>query len=70
MASDELQLPEIDPNETPARRPAGGLATEVEEERREKFAADLEPVFDVPVSVQAVIGRTTMEVSEAKPQGL
>jgi flagellar motor switch protein FliN/FliY len=30
----------------------------------EKMAADLRPVFDVPVSVQAVIGRTTIEVAD------
>ena len=31
---------------------------------RERIAADLRPVFDVPVSVQAVIGRTTIEVAK------
>jgi len=30
----------------------------------EKAAADLEPVFDVPVNIQAVLGRTNLEVSE------
>ena len=30
----------------------------------QKFAADLAPVFDVPVAVQAVIGRTKMEVAD------
>ncbi len=34
------------------------------EDMRDKIAADLRPVFDVPVSVQAVIGRTTLEVSK------
>ena len=58
MSDTDLQLPELDANG------GGGLATENEDERREKFAADLAPVFDVPVSVQAVIGRTTMEVAE------
>jgi flagellar motor switch protein FliN/FliY len=33
-------------------------------EDRDKMAADLKPVFDVPVSIQAVIGRTTIEVAE------
>ncbi len=66
MASDNLNLPELETPEdgAPQADAPNGLVTEVEEERREKFAADLEPVFDVPVSVQAVIGRTTMEVSE------
>ena len=31
---------------------------------RERSAAELRPVFDVPVSVQAVIGRTTIEVAK------
>jgi flagellar motor switch protein FliN/FliY len=31
---------------------------------RERIAADLRPVFDVPVNVQAVIGRTTIEVAK------
>jgi len=30
----------------------------------QKAAADLAPVFDVPVKIQAVLGRTQMEVSE------
>ena len=45
-----------------ARRPNGGSIC-----RRTcatSMAADLRPVFDVPVSVQAVIGRTTIEVSK------
>lgn len=61
MSSDELNLPELD-SVNNAQHSA--IPESVEEERRERFAADLEPVFDVPVSVQAVIGRTTMEVSE------
>lgn len=35
-----------------------------EVDAREKMAADLRPVFDVPVSIQAVIGRTTIEVAD------
>ena len=62
MASDELNLQELEQGETPPASP--DLATNNESERREKFAADLEPVFDVPVAVQAVIGRTSMEVAE------
>ena len=41
----------------------GGQAEHHHEDQRERVAADLKPVFDVPVSVQAVIGRTTMEVA-------
>ena len=60
MSEDDLKLPELDTS----GHPAGGLATDSEDERREKFAADLAPVFDVPVAVQAVIGRTKMEVAD------
>lgn len=63
MASDDLNLPELDPN-AKGQTVARPITAEVEKKRREKFAADLEPMFDVPVSVQAVIGKTTMEVSE------
>tara|TARA_R100001015_G_C4539923_1_gene104195 strand:+ start:125 stop:472 length:348 start_codon:yes stop_codon:yes gene_type:complete len=60
MSDDDLKLPELDTS----GNPSGSLATDSEDERREKFAADLAPVFDVPVAVQAVIGRTKMEVAD------
>ena len=63
MSTNDLNLPDlaksgvsVKPN--PSATPANG------EDMRDKIAADLRPVFDVPVSVQAVIGRTTMEVSK------
>lgn len=34
------------------------------EEREERSGPDLEPVFDVPVKVQAVLGKSTLEVSQ------
>jgi len=55
MSSGDLQLPELSPAGSPSRQG---------DEQGEKAASDLRPVFDVPVSVQAVIGRTTMEVSD------
>ncbi len=62
MSTNDLNLPDlaksgvsVKPN--PSSMPNG-------EDMRDKIAADLRPVFDVPVSVQAVIGRTTMEVSK------
>ncbi len=65
MSSGNLDLPDL----------AGGGGNVANRETgsadpRDKIAADLKPVFDVPVSIQAVIGRTTMEVSsllELKP---
>jgi flagellar motor switch protein FliN/FliY len=57
--SSDLNLPDL----------AGGAGTSVvkpapDADAREKMAADLRPVFDVPVSIQAVIGRTTIEVAD------
>ena len=62
MSTNDLNLPDLakggvaKPN--PSATPAGA------DDMRDKIAADLKPVFDVPVSVQAVIGRTTLEVSK------
>ena len=59
--STDLELPDL--TKTPAStgavtQPAAAALD------AEKMAADLRPVFDVPVSVQAVIGRTTLEVAD------
>ncbi len=63
MSTNDLNLPDlahsgasVKSNQT--RQPPSG------DDGRDKIAADLKPVFDVPVPVQAVIGRTTMEVSK------
>jgi flagellar motor switch protein FliN/FliY len=34
------------------------------EQEVERYAADLEAVFDVPVNVSAILGKTNMEVSQ------
>jgi flagellar motor switch protein FliN/FliY len=61
MNTNDLNLPDLAQGGAPAPRNAQSApATEA----RDKIAADLKPVFDVPVSVQAVIGRTTIEVSK------
>ncbi len=57
--STDLELPDL--ASMPAASPAKGAPAPID---AEKMAADLKPVFDVPVSVQAVIGRTTIEVSD------
>ena len=62
MSSSDLNLPDLTQGGSPAVQRANTPA-EQHEDLREKIAADLKPVFDVPVSVQAVIGRTTIEVS-------
>jgi flagellar motor switch protein FliN/FliY len=61
MTSDSLNLPELTGQAAP---PSPRPPAEPPAEARDKFAADLKPVFDVPVSIQAVIGRTTLEVSK------
>ena len=64
MSTNDLNLPDLagggDPGRTMLTRHAGEDGGDI----RDKVAADLKPVFDVPVSVQAVIGRTTIEVSD------
>ena len=53
---DAMNLPELEKgNAVQGGGPSRGA---------EKAAADLEPVFDVPVNIQAVLGRTNLEVSE------
>lgn len=42
----------------------GAEETEQSGDGEERFAADLEAVFDVPVHVSAVLGKTHMEVSQ------
>ena len=54
--STDVQLPEL---EAQAKIPAD---QNVDGERR--TATDLEAVFDVPVNVSAVLGKSTMEVSK------
>jgi flagellar motor switch protein FliN/FliY len=63
MSTNDLNLPDlatggVSVKSNQSTTPANG------EDLRDKIAADLRPVFDVPVSVQAVIGRTTLEVSK------
>lgn len=63
MNTNDLNLPDLAQGGAPAPRGAATPAA-TNEAARDKIAADLKPVFDVPVSVQAVIGRTTIEVSK------
>jgi flagellar motor switch protein FliN/FliY len=53
---DEPNKPVLDEFDGP------GPATEFNEE--DKSAADLSPVFDVPVNISAVLGRATMSVAQ------
>jgi len=62
--SDEVDLPDLKGDEPRGMQPAllnGEAAPEAEPKRS---AQDLEAVFDVPVTVSAVLGKSAMEVSE------
>lgn len=55
MADDDLKLDEFGPEE-------GALPDTAADE--DKTATDLAPVFDVPVSISAVLGRSTLSVAQ------
>ncbi|HEY9234778.1 MULTISPECIES: flagellar motor switch protein FliN [Phenylobacterium] len=54
MADNDLKLDEFAPSNP----------MEIGMEIEEKTATDLAPVFDVPVSISAVLGRATMSVAQ------
>ena len=54
MATDDLALEEF----------AEGTALTTSEEMGDKSATDLAPVFDVPVSISAVLGRASLSVAQ------
>ena len=56
MAEDDLKLDEFAPEE------AAATAEPPSDESR--TATDLAPVFDVPVAISAVLGRSTMSVAQ------
>jgi flagellar motor switch protein FliN len=62
MSDTDTQVPLPDLNAPGA--PTGGDVAYNEDEQAARIAADLEAVFDVPVQVSAVLGRSKMEVGE------
>ena len=56
MSDSELKLDEFGPGEGPELDASGDI--------EEKNATDLAPVFDVPVSISAVLGRASMSVAQ------
>src|ERR1700749_2597303 len=56
----QVPLPDLNSAEAPAVDDIGYN----EEEQAARIAADLEAVFDVPVQVSAVLGRSKMDVGE------
>src|ERR1700753_2865175 len=62
--NDEVELPELAKGEAPAGSPALLQGEGVAEPETKRTATDLEAVYDVPVTVSAVLGKSGMEVSE------
>lgn len=62
MSSSDLNLPDLSQGGAALSQPQAAMPAH-DDHMREKMATDLKPVFDVPVSVQAVIGRTTIEIA-------
>ena len=60
----DLQLDEIEVTETVEGETEELLGTKETEEDIIRTATDLEAVYDVPVQVSAVLGKTSMEVSQ------
>jgi flagellar motor switch protein FliN len=64
MATDNVDLPDLS-HEAASGAPAALLNNEPSAETGlKRSAADLEAVFDVPVTVSAVLGKSAMEVSQ------
>ena len=62
MSDTDAQVPLPDLNAADA--PGGDDIAYHEDENASRIAADLEAVFDVPVQVSAVLGRSKMDVGE------
>ncbi len=60
----DMNLEELNPDDVPAPAEGTDVATTEPAEEVQKFASDLEAVFDVPVKVSAILGKTNMEVSD------
>ena len=59
----KVPLPDLENGDMPTVEDAGALAP-ADSNNVDRGAADLEAVFDVPVQVSAVLGRSRMEVGE------
>jgi flagellar motor switch protein FliN/FliY len=66
MSDEDLNLPELNPDEAPAPSEEPAEETEVGPSMIEdeiKSAVDLVPVFDVPVNISAVLGKSHIDVN-------
>ena len=62
---DDVALPELDDGKGQAANGAPLLETATpSEDTTKRTATDLEAVYDVPVTVQVILGKSAMEVSE------
>jgi flagellar motor switch protein FliN len=64
MATDNVDLPDLSHEATSGATAALLNADHPSEATPKHSAADLEAVFDVPVTVSAVLGKSAMEVSQ------
>lgn len=62
--NDEVELPDLAHDEAVAGTPALLQTDGPSDSEARHTSADLEAVFDVPVTVSAVLGKSGMEVSE------
>jgi flagellar motor switch protein FliN/FliY len=62
--SDEVDLPELGSESAPGVSPALLTGDGQPDADVKRSAQDLEAVFDVPVTVSAVLGKSAMEVSQ------
>jgi flagellar motor switch protein FliN/FliY len=63
MAADNVDLPDLS-HEGPGQQGALLTGAAASETAPKHTASDLEAVFDVPVTVSAVLGKSAMEVSQ------
>ena len=61
--NNEVPLPDLEKSGMPSVEDSGALAPE-DDDQVSHGAADLEAVFDVPVQVSAVLGRSRMDVGD------
>jgi flagellar motor switch protein FliN len=64
MSDTDTQVPLPDLNAAGGAAPSEDDIAYNEDEQAARIAADLEAVFDVPVQVSAVLGRSKMDVGE------
>ena len=67
MAEDDLELAELDVDDLNAKAAAemeAGLEDEGDSQAPPVNAKELEAVYDIPVQVSAVLGKSTMKVSQ------